>query len=62
MFGQLGLQASLQHRLDHLGQEAALTGQLQTAVVDLLKQLIQQPGLDHRVDRLTSRPRLLNHT
>ena len=64
VLGQLGLQASLEHRLDHLREEPARAGQGQLAGVDLAHQIIQQPGVEHLVDRLPgrARPRRVGHT
>jgi hypothetical protein len=42
MVSQLGLQPAFQHRLDHLREEAALTGQLQPVAVNALHQPIEQ--------------------
>ena len=59
VLGQLGGQAALQHRLDHLRQEPALPGQRQLAGVDPVHQLVEQPGIEHLVDRLPGRTRRL---
>ena len=56
MAGTLCLQTGLQDPLHHLGQEPALTGQLQTPTVDLIHQIVQQPGLDHPLDYADSAP------
>ena len=53
MLGQLGRQAPLEHRLDHLGQKPALAGQLQVAGVNLGHQLIEQAGINQLPDRRT---------
>jgi len=49
--GQLRGQPPLQDRLDHLGQEPALPGQLHTPGVDLREQVVEQAGLGHRPHR-----------
>ena len=59
MLGQLGLQPTLQDRLDHLRQEPALPGQRKPALIDALEDMVEQPGLDHLVDRGPRGPRLL---
>ena len=53
MLGQFGGQAPLEHRLDHLGQEPALAGQLQVAGVNLGHQLVEQAGINQLPDRRT---------
>jgi hypothetical protein len=58
VLGELNSQAAFKHRFDHLRQETALTGQGQPAGVDPLYQLVEQPGLEHVVDRVAGRPQL----
>jgi hypothetical protein len=58
VLGQLGGQAALEHRFDHLREEPALPGQGQLAGVDPVHQLVEQPGVEHVVDRLPGRARL----
>jgi hypothetical protein len=53
--GQLGLQGTLEHRPDQLGQKPALPGQRQPTGIDLIHHRVQQPGLDHVVDRIPRR-------
>jgi hypothetical protein len=55
--GLLGGQPPLQDRLNHRRQETAFTGQLQATGINPSHQIIEQPGIQHLVDRLTSRPR-----
>jgi hypothetical protein len=55
VLGQLRLQAPLEHRFDHLREEPALPGQGQLAGVDPVHQLVEQPSIEHVVDRLPGR-------
>ena len=58
VLGQLGGQTALEHRLDHLREEPALPGQRELAGVDPVHQLVEQPRIEHVVDRLPGRTRL----
>jgi len=57
VLGELGLQPALEHRLDHLGEEATLPGQRQTTGVDALHQLVEQAGVEHVVNHIARRTR-----
>lgn len=60
MAGQLGLQTPLQHRLHQLGQQPTLTGQRQPITIYFGHQVVQQPGIDHLVDRPPRRRNILS--
>jgi len=60
MVGALDLQATFEHRLDQLGQQATVPGQAQPAGIDLVHHAVEQPGLEHLVDRPPRRGRLLD--
>jgi hypothetical protein len=53
VLGQLGGQATLEHSLDHLGQESTLAGELQAAAVDLGHQVIEQASINQLLDNST---------
>ena len=55
MIGQLDPQTRLQRASQHLREEPALPGQPQLTGVDLGHHLVEQAGLDHRIDRLPRR-------
>jgi hypothetical protein len=57
VLGLLHRQAPLEHGFDHLRQETTLAGQPQTAGIDPVHHIIEQPGVEHLVDRLTRRGR-----
>jgi hypothetical protein len=60
MLGQLGGQAPFQHRLDQLGQKPARASQPQPLPVDVFHYRIEQASVEHLVDRLPGRRRLLH--
>jgi hypothetical protein len=55
---QLGAQATLQHRSDHLREEPSDPGQAQPVAVDPVHHLVEQPRIEHLVDRLPGLTRL----
>jgi len=55
MVGELGGQPPLQHRLDHLGEEAAFAGQPDPAVGGPVDQLIEPAVIGEQLAQLTAR-------
>lgn len=60
MIGQLGSQTTLQHRLDHLRQKPALTGQLQLTRIDLGQHVIKNARGLQRLYGVSTRHRLVS--